>query len=118
MNKYILVCIIALLSLAHPPLLYAKSTARVSFSSQHIRQGEVLLVNVEDKNGISSISGTMFNKPVNFYKNSTGKKYAALVGIDMDTKPDSYKLTLNIEEINGEKITKEYRFRINTAAFG
>src|SRR3989337_1789942 len=59
----------------------------------------------------------MFNKPVHFYKNSTAKKYTALVGIDMDTKPDSYKLTLNIEEINGKKITKGYRFRIKSANF-
>ena len=118
MNKYILVCLISFLSIAHPPFLYAKSTARVSFSSQHIKQGEVLLVTVEDKNGISSISGTMFNKPVNFYKNPTGKKYAALVGIDMDTKPDSYKLALNIADINGKKSMKEYRFRIKSADFG
>ena len=118
MNKYILICIIALLSLTYPPFLHAKSSVRVSFSSQSLKQGEVLLVNVSDKNGINTISGTMFNKPVHFYKNSAGKKYTALVGIDMETKPDSYKLNLNIEDINGKEITKEYRFRIKSADFG
>src|SRR3990170_5061062 len=115
MNKYILICIIALLSLAYPPFLYAKSSVRVSFSSQSLKQGEVLLVNVTDKNGINTLSGTMFNKPVHFYKNSTGKKYTALVGIDMDTKPDFYKLTLNIEEIKEKLIMNWYRFNITTA---
>src|SRR4030066_977574 len=118
MNKYILICIIAILSLTYPPFLHAKSSVRVSFSSQSLKQGEVLLVNVTDKGGIRTLSGTMFNKPVHFYKNSTGKKYTALVGIDMDTKPDFYKLTLNIEEIKGKKITKGYRFRIKSADFG
>src|SRR3989337_204927 len=118
MNKYILICIIAILSLTYPPFLHAKSSVSVSFSSQSLKQGEVLLVNVTDKNGINTLSGTMFNKPVHFYKNSTGKKYTALVGIDMDTKPDRYKLTLNLEDINGKEITKEYRFRIKSADFG
>ena len=118
MNKYILFCIIALLSLTYPPFLHAKSSVRVSFSSQSLKQGEVLLVNVTDKKGINTLSGTMFNKPVHFYKNSTGKKYTALVGIDMDTKPDRYKLTMLIEDNNGEKATKEYRIKVKPANFG
>src|SRR3972149_194484 len=60
MNKYILVCLISFLTIAHPPFLYAKSTARVSFSSQHIKQGEVLLVNVEDINGKKSMKEYRF----------------------------------------------------------
>lgn len=117
-HKYILYCIIAVFFFAYPPFLYAKSTVRVSFSSKSLKQGEVLLVNVTDKNGISTISGTMFNKPVNFFKNSTGKKYTALVGIDMDTKPDRHKLTLLIEDKNGKKTTKRYRIRVKPARFG
>ena len=118
LRKYIFICIIALLSLAYPPLLYAKSPARVSFSSHDLKQGEVLLVNVDDISGISTLSGTMFNKPVNFYKNSTGKKYTALVGIDMDTQPDRYKLTLNLEDRKGKKTMKGYRIRVKPANFG
>lgn len=90
----------------------------VSFSSQQLKQGEVLLVNVEDKGGINTISGTMFNKSVNFYKNSKGRKYSALIGIDMDTKPDTYELTLYVEDISGKETRKEYQFRVKPAKFG
>ena len=117
-RQYILICIFSLISLAYPPFLYAKSYAGVSFSSQKLKQGDVLLVNVTDKSGISTISGTMFNKPVHFYKNYAGKKYTALVGIDLDTKPDIYKLTLNVAETTGKKTSMEYRFRIKPANFG
>ncbi len=116
-NK-ILICIIALISLAHPSLLYAKSPARVSFSSQSLKQGEVLLVTVVTKDRTSKITGTIFNKPIHFYKNTTGKKHIALVGIDMDTKPDRYKLTLLIEDNIGKKTTKHYRIRVKPASFG
>lgn len=109
---------IVLLSLSHPPLLYAKSPVKVSFSSQGLKQGEVLLVNVKTNTGIRMISGTMFNKPVHFYRNSKGNKYNALVGIDMDTKPDRYKLTLLIEDKKGGKTRKKYRVRVKPANFG
>ncbi|MCC6544732.1 MAG: M23 family metallopeptidase [Nitrospirae bacterium] len=116
-NKYFLIFIIAILSFAYPPYLFAKTAAKISFSSQNLKQGEVLLVNVEDTHGIKMLSGSMFNKPVNFYKNVRGSKYSALIGIDMDTKPDRYKLTLTIEDRNG-KTRKEYQFRIKSANFG
>ncbi len=109
---------ILFLSLSHPPLLYAKSPAKVSFSSQNIKQGEVLLINVKASAAIRMVSGTMFNKPVHFYHNSKKNGYTALVGIDMDTKPDRYKLTLFIEDKEGKKANKRYRIRVKPANFG
>ena len=108
---------ILFLSLSHPPLLHAKSPAKVSFSSQSIKQGEVLLINVKASAAIRMVSGTMFNKPVHFYGNSKGN-YTALVGIDMDTKPDRYKVTLLIENKEGKKTRKSYRIRVKPANFG
>ncbi len=118
LRKYILFCVIVFLSLSNPSLTYPKSPAKVSFSSQSLKQGEVLLVNVETNTGIRMISGTMFNKPVHFYHNSKKNGYTALVGIDMDTKPDRYKLTLHLEDKKGKKTTKGYRIRVKPANFG
>src|SRR3990172_3132683 len=112
LRKYILICMILFLSLSHPPLLHAKSPAKVSFSSQSIKQGEVLLINVKASAAIRMVSGTMFNKPVHFYHNSKKNGYTALVGIDMDTKPDRYKFTLLIEDKKGGKTTNGYRIRV------
>src|SRR3989337_2194026 len=117
LRKYILICMILFLSLSHPPVLHAKSPAKVSFSSQSIKQGEVLLINVKASAAIRMVSGTMFNKPVHFYSNSKGN-YTALAGIDMDTKPDLYKVTLLIEDKEGKKTRKSYRIRVKPANFG
>ena len=77
----------------------------------------MLLINVKAGAAIRMVSGTMFNKPVHFYSNSKGN-YTALVGIDMDTKPDRYKVTLLIENKEGKKTRKSYRIRVKPANFG
>ncbi|MEK6538868.1 MAG: M23 family metallopeptidase [Nitrospirota bacterium] len=41
-----------------------------------------------------------------------------MVGIDMDTKPDRYKVTLLIENKEGKKTRKSYRIRVKPANFG
>lgn len=76
------------------------------------------MVNVETTSRIRTVSGTLFDQPVHFYRNSRDNRYTALLGIDMDTKPDRYKLTLNLEDMKGKKITKKYRIRIKPANFG
>jgi murein DD-endopeptidase MepM/ murein hydrolase activator NlpD len=110
--------VIVFLFLSNPSLTYPKSPAKVSFSSQSLKQGEVLLINVKTSStAIHMVSGTMFNKPVHFYGNSKGN-YTALIGIDMDTKPDRYKVTLLIEDKKGKKTRKSYRIRVKPANFG
>lgn len=116
--NFILVCIISLLSLTYPSYLCAKSPVSVSFSSQVLKQGEVLAVQVEPRSSVSKISGTIFNKPIHFYKNPAPKKYSALVGIDMDTKPGRYKLKIFITDRTGKKTTMQHRIRVNYANFG
>ena len=119
LRKYILFCVIVFLSLSNPSLTYPKSPAKVSFSSQSLKQGEVLLINVKTSStAIHMVSGTMFNKPVYFYHNSKKNGYTALVGIDMDTKPDRYKLTLHLEDKKLKKTMKGYRIRVKPANFG
>lgn len=119
LGKYILFCVIVFLSLGNPSLTYPKSPAKISFSSQSLKQGEVLLINVKTgSTAIHMVSGSMFNKPVHFYHNSKKNGYTALVGIDMDTKPDRYKLTLHLEDKKGKKTTKGYRIRVKPANFG
>ncbi|OGW14484.1 MAG: hypothetical protein A2035_02100, partial [Nitrospirae bacterium GWA2_42_11] len=59
-----------------------------------------------------------FDKPVHFYRNPDSNVYSALIGIDLNTEPDLYNISLSIEKENGETIKKEYEIIVSSADFG
>ena len=117
-RKDALICLVVLLSLLYSTPLLAKPSVGVSFKSKNIKQGDVLFINVKANPGIYKVSGTIFDRPVHFYSNPKKDKYNALVGIDMDTKPRQYTLSLVFEDQKGGKTKKDYKIKVGSTKFG
>ncbi len=120
------------------PLVYClDSSIKASFKPEKIKQGDILLVTVKANPGAYKISGTFLDKPVYFYTDLNKNSYSALIGIDMNTEPKVYTLSLILEkETNppsppfakvgkvgllnekGGKIKKNYKIKIRPAKFG
>lgn len=101
------------------PLAFSlDSPIKASFAPQKIKQGDILLVTVKANPGAYKISGTFLDKPVYFYADSNKNSYAALIGIDMNTEPNLYTLSLVLENEKGRKIKKNYKIKVRPTKFG
>src|SRR4030066_1561656 len=74
------------------------SSIKTSFKPEKIKQGDILLVTVKANPGAYKISGTFLDKPVYFYTDLNKNSYSALIGIDMNTEPKVYTLSLILEK--------------------
>jgi murein DD-endopeptidase MepM/ murein hydrolase activator NlpD len=94
------------------------SSIKASFSPSKIKQGDILLVTIKANPGAYKISGTFLDKPIYFYADSNKNSYAALIGIDMNTEPNLYTLSLNLEDEKGKRIKKNYKIKVRPTKFG
>lgn len=97
---------------------FAEPSVEVSLSSEEVKQGDILLITAKANPGAHHISGSIFDKPVHFYRDSDREGYTALIGIDMNVEPDLYTLSLFIEGEEGGKINKDYKVKVSSANFG
>lgn len=115
--KRLLICLTTLLPLLYPASLPAKPAIQVSFTPETIKQGDVLLITVKAGPEIHSISGTLFDKAVRFYRNPGQDAYTALAGIDLDTDSKRYTLSLSLENNSGSVIKKDFEIQVASADF-
>lgn len=90
---------------------------KVSFKPDKIKQGDILYLTVKANPGVYRTEGTFLNKPIPFYENSNKEK-AALIGIDMNTEPGVYTLSITFEDEKGKRLKRNYKIRIRDAKFG
>ena len=117
-NKYTLVYLSVFLSLLYSSPLLAKPSINVTFTPKKIKQGDILFITVKANPGIYKISGSLFDKPVHFYTDSKRGSYVALIGIDMETEPNLYILSIFLEDESGREMKKDYKIRVKSAKFG
>ncbi|MEK6681887.1 MAG: M23 family metallopeptidase [Nitrospirota bacterium] len=100
------------------PLAFSlNSSIKTSFKPEKIKQGDILYLTVKANPGVYRTEGTFLNKPIPFYENSNKEK-AALIGIDMNTEPGVYTLSITFENEKGKKIKKNYKVKVRPAKFG
>ena len=147
-NKFIVSIFISFLfAFSLSPLAFSlDSSIKASFKPEKVKQGDILLVTVKANPGAYKISGTFLDKPVYFYADYNKNSYAALIGIDMNTEPGMYTLSLILEEETnpppfnsplakgedrgvkggkgglsnekGRKIKKNYKIKVRPVKFG
>src|SRR3990172_7731201 len=115
--KHLLICLTAILPLLYPALLPAGPAIQVSFIPETIKQGDVLLITVKTGPEIHGISGILFDKTIRFYRNPGSDAYTALAGIDLDTDPKRYTLSLSLEDKNSSVIKKDVEIQVASADF-
>ncbi|MBI5407022.1 MAG: M23 family metallopeptidase [Nitrospirae bacterium] len=115
--KHLLVCLTAILPLFCPISLPANPIVQVSFTPETIKQGDVLLITVKTGPEIHGISGTLFDKTIHFYRNPGQDAYTALAGIDLNTDPKRYNLSLSLEDKSSGIIKKDVEIQVVSAHF-
>ena len=116
-GKHLLICLTTLLPLLYPAPLPAKPTIQVSFTPETVKQGDVLLIIVKTGPEIHEISGILFDKTIHFYRNPERDAYTALAGIDLNTDPKRYNLTISLEDKSGGIIKKDVEIEVASADF-
>jgi len=104
MNKRILLITLSIL-LATASIALARSTAaepKITFFPKKAGPGDILLVTIRNTKG--PVEGTFNGKQVHF--NAGKKSFKAVIGIDLNGKPGTYPLEMNI---NGKKTLKKIK---------
>lgn len=117
-SKGLFVCFFFSLLLFFPAILPAEPSVGVSFTPEKIKQGDILFLKVTADPGRYKISGSIFEKPLYFLADAREGAYAALIGIDMNTEPALYTLSLFLEDGQGRGIKKDYQIQVESAGFG
>jgi len=66
----------------------------VSFVPSTLHPGDVARVEVDGAGNSERITATVLGQDIGFHFDSRQQKHQALVGIDLDTKPDAYRLRI------------------------
>ena len=69
-------------------------TIQVSAGAASFRPGTVGLITVTPSRTLTSLSGTAFSRRIDFFPAGDGRRWRAVVGIPLETKPGAYTLTL------------------------
>lgn len=115
--KHLLICLTILLPLLYPASLPAKPAIQVSFNPETVKQGAILLITVKAGPEIHTISGALLDKTIRFFRNPGRSAYTALAGIDLNTDPKRYNLSLSLEDKSGGIIKKDVEIQVASADF-
>ena len=74
----------------------APQTSSVFLSSEKLKQGDTLLIRIENKENIQGISGQFGSAKIFFFE--SGEKIWGITGIDAKKPPGTYKLTVNFPD--------------------
>lgn len=91
---------------AHPSA-QTGSPLSVSLSSQSIYPGDVVRVDVGGRGETGRVSATVFGKEIAFDFDRQRRVWSALVGIDLDTKPGTYRL--RVETSDAGRVNRSLR---------
>jgi murein DD-endopeptidase MepM/ murein hydrolase activator NlpD len=67
---------------------------QVAFSLPTARPGDVVRIDISGLDDSERMTATMFDQELAFYFDEPQKRWSALVGIDLDTKPGAYRLRI------------------------
>jgi murein DD-endopeptidase MepM/ murein hydrolase activator NlpD len=89
--------------------------AKVSWTPEEVKQGDVLSVVVETKAKVVSIEGNWAGTPLYFYQQKK-REFAAIAGVDLQTPPGPYMLRVEVQDHKGRSF--EQVFEVQVAAGG
>src|SRR5688572_12239135 len=63
--------------------------------SLQLQPGQVLRLEVVGPAGLDTVAGRALGKQVPFYREADGRTWHGLIGVDLDTRPGAYPLTVS-----------------------
>jgi murein DD-endopeptidase MepM/ murein hydrolase activator NlpD len=93
---------------------FQPSSLQVSTTAGEVGQGEMLVLSIAC--GCAGTSGTasgaIFNAPIPLYGEADAAVWHALVGIDLDTRPGTYTVSVVLNTRDGPPLTTTHRLRV------
>jgi murein DD-endopeptidase MepM/ murein hydrolase activator NlpD len=87
------------------------------YAARALQPGEVLLVKARTAHPLKSLRAEAFDRKFPAFISKGGREWTALVGIDLDTNPGSYPLTLSGTDVNGNKLTAQKALKVTARRF-
>ena len=88
------------------------SQLEISHLARSLQPGEAVLIRAESAVPLSSMQVKAFGKAFVFYPTEDGRVWEGLVGIDLETIPDDYSLSLTGFTIGGVPVEATYSLRV------
>ena len=88
------------------------SQLEISHLARSLQPGEAVLIRAESAVPLSSMQVKAFGQVFAFYPTEDGRVWEGLVGIDLETTPDDYSLSLTGSTIGGVPVEATYSLRV------
>jgi surface-anchored protein len=92
-------------------------TIRVAVSRTSFRPGSVGLVTVTPSRAIASVSGEAFDRRIDFFPEPGGRRWQAVVGVPLETKPGTYTLSMQATADDGTAAGTRQRLTVARAQY-
>ena len=92
-------------------------TIAVAASRTAFRPGSVGLVTVTASRAIASLSGDAFDRRIDFFPDASSRRWQAVVGFPLETKPGAYTLTLQATAADGAAAGARHRLTVVRAQY-
>ncbi len=90
--------------------------AKVSWSPQEVRQGDVLAVVVKTKAKEVSIQGDWAGTPIYFYEQKR-RNFIGIAGVDLATPPGPHLLKVKVEDSEGRSSEQVFEVQVEAGVF-
>lgn len=84
------------------------SQLEISHLARSLQPGEAVLIRVQSAEPLSSMQVKAFGKTFLFYSTEEGRVWQGLIGIDLETSPDDYSLSLTGSTVAGSPVEATY----------
>jgi murein DD-endopeptidase MepM/ murein hydrolase activator NlpD len=95
----------------------AENDLTFTYKARALQPGEVLLIVARAGKPLKSLHAEAFDRKFPAFIRKEGKTWTILVGIDLDTRPGSYALTLSGTCVNGRKLTAQKNLKVIAKKF-
>jgi murein DD-endopeptidase MepM/ murein hydrolase activator NlpD len=95
------------------------SPIAVSTTAGEVRPGDMLILSVDCVCAAEtgSASASIFRRPISLYHQADNPAWRAFVGIDLETRPGTYKVLVTLNVPGGPRLTTTYPLRVVAREF-
>jgi hypothetical protein len=90
--------------------------AKVSWSPQEVKQGDVLSIAVKTKAKVVSVEGDWAGTTIYFYIQGKGR-FAGITGVDLATPPGPHLLKVEVEDREGKSSEQVFEVQVEAGGF-